>query len=39
MNRQKQWEQMANQVGSYFPKVKGGHSATQTELKVLWKYF
>ena len=27
-----QWEQMANRVGSYFP--KGGHSATQTELKV-----
>ena len=27
----RQWEQMANQVGSYFP--KGGHSATTTELK------
>ena len=27
-----QWEQMANRVGSYFP--KGVHSATQTELKV-----
>ena len=27
-----QWKQMANRVGSYFP--KGGHSATQTELKV-----
>ena len=27
-----QWEQMANRVGSYCP--KGGHSATQTELKV-----
>ena len=26
-----QQEQMANRVGSYFP--KGGHSATQTELK------
>ena len=25
-------EQIANRVGSYFP--KGGHSATQTELKV-----
>ena len=25
---------MANRVGSYFP--KGGHSATQTELKVWW---
>ena len=27
-----QWEQIANRAGSYFP--KGGHSATQTELKV-----
>ena len=27
-----QWEQMTNRVGSYFP--KGGHSATQTDLKV-----
>ena len=27
-----QWGQMANRVGSYF--LKGGHSATQTELKV-----
>ena len=27
-----QWEQMANQVGSYFP--KGGHTVTYTELKV-----
>ena len=29
-----QGEQMANQVGNYFP--KGGHSTTQTELKVKW---
>ena len=29
-----QWKQMANRAGSYFP--KGGHSATQTELKVYW---
>ena len=27
-----QRKQMANRVGSYFP--KGGHPATQTELKV-----
>ena len=27
-----QWEQVANRAGSYFP--KGGHSATQTVLKV-----
>ena len=27
-----QWKQMAYRVGSYFP--KGGHSTTQTELKV-----
>ena len=27
-----QRKQMANRVGSYFP--KGGHSATQTELNV-----
>ena len=29
-----QWGQKANRVGSSFP--KGGHSATQTELKVKW---
>ena len=27
---------MVKRVGSYFP--KGGHSATQTELKIIWTH-
>ena len=31
-----QREHMVNRVSSYFP--KGGHSATKTELKIIWKH-